>query len=334
MSSDLEILTTLLDHDWFMRAYSLQVQTQRLFHRMAGFIGGQAYPMAPLSDPQTRIERNFFSTLFLVVIDRMAEGSPHLPLYAMVNQAMRVWVTSCDNILDDEYKEVLPFAFPGQGGRMRSVLGLLIADRVLTEYIADHHADQEILRKAGRVSLAALASSALQECEEEARPVPVLSSQTILAEVHQRKTGDLFRAPLALPEALEAIPAGRIQAAHLAAEQFGLACQVLDDIKDVAIDVRSGRHNLLVSLAFETGALAEPTLAELRLDSAAWEAWDRFPGLAAAAWGLAEERFVRSFQALEELGIGLSGDERAGIVSLMGRLLGVPRLSVNREAAA
>ena len=133
MDSDPRILANLLDRDWFRRAYDLQARTQRVFHRLASRVGGQACPLAPLGRAQVQIERNFFSTLFLVVTGQMVGDSPYLPLYAMVNQAMRAWVTACDNLLDDEYKEVLPFAIQGQGGRVRSVLTLLIADRVLSE---------------------------------------------------------------------------------------------------------------------------------------------------------------------------------------------------------
>ncbi len=331
--SDLQILKHLLAQGWFQQAFHLQIETQRLFHRLASQIAGSSCRIARISPSQVQIERNFFSTFFLVVTRQMVGDSPYLPLYALVNQAMRAWVTACDNILDDEYKEVLPFAFAGEGGRMRSILTLLIADRVLTEYLADHYPDDAMLRQAGRVSLAALASSALQECEEESRPVPVLPSRKILVDVHQRKTGDLFRAPLAMPETLERIPKDRLQAGHTATEQFGLACQIVDDIKDMPADVLSGRHNLLVSLAFEMDALTHRTLSDLRQEPGDWETWDRFPAACDTAWELAQERFGRSFEALGELGVSLSREERIGIVRLMARLLRVPLPETMREEA-
>jgi hypothetical protein len=335
VKSDFQILQHLLGQGWFKQAFSLQIQTQRVFHRMASQIAGASCRIARICPAQIQIERNFFSTFFLVVTRQMVGDSPYLPLYAMVNQAMRAWVTACDNILDDEYKEVLPFAFAGQGGRMRSILTLLIADRVLTEYVADHYSDLEMLRRIGRVSLDALASSALQECEEEDRPVPILPSRKILAEVHQHKTGDLFRAPLAMPEALETIPKDRMRAGHTAAEQFGLACQIIDDIKDMPADVQTGRHSLPVSLAVEMETLTPETLSELRREVPNWEAWDRFPAICDAAWQLAQERFSRSFEAMAQLGVTLSSEERIGIVRLMGRLLRVPLpATMNEETLA
>jgi len=84
----------------------------------------------------------------------------------MVNQSMRAWVTACDNILDDEYEEAFPFDFAGGGTRMRSVLTLLLADRVVTEFISRRlsawRANGDLAANVGRISLRALAPSAAE----------------------------------------------------------------------------------------------------------------------------------------------------------------------------
>lgn len=307
------------------RAFRLQVRTVRWFHRQARAVAGTACPVAVLPASALRGERNVFSTLFLAVTAQMLGQSRYLPLYAVVNQGMRAWVTACDNLLDDEYREVIPFA-RAVGDRTRSVLTLLIADRVVAEYITRWH-DRDTLVAALRVSLAALVPSALQESEEEARPVPLLTPDRILDDVHVRKTGDLFLAPLALPLNLEPPPPGRAAWARQALKPFGLACQILDDIKDLPEDLRDGRHNLLASLEVRRGRAPEALRRRVRGGRPAWNSWERFPAACAEAWGLALERFAQAFEAWTALGLRLGVDERAGVVSLMARLLGVPVLA-------
>ncbi|MDD4890280.1 MAG: class 1 isoprenoid biosynthesis enzyme [Phycisphaerae bacterium] len=313
----------LLADPRFGRAFQLQVQAAREFHARAADIAGDECPIGPLDPDSLRVERNFFSTLFLAVTDAMVPASRYLPLYAMVNQAMRAWVTACDNVLDDEYKEIFPFTAAGQGRRMRSVLTLLLADRVLVEFALDRFGDAQRVRQIGRRSLAALVPSAVQESEEEQRDGDVAPVELVLEDIHNRKTGDLFVAPLAVPIAIESQDPARADAAKTALRQFGLACQVLDDINDLPDDLRAGRHNLLASiLAHRLNCVAD--LGPLRrLLGVAWSADRRFPEACELAWELAADRFARSFDNLELLGLPLVIDDRRQIVNFMCHLLRV-----------
>jgi hypothetical protein len=319
---------SLMAQEAFLEAFRLQVATQETFHDLARRVSADACPLGPLSQDAVRIERNFFSTLFLGVTRLLVGESRYMLLYAMVNQGMRAWVTACDNILDDEYKEVFPFTSAGRGDRMRSVLTLLLADRVIVEFVLDRYGDSELLRQVGRVSLSALASSAVQESEEEVRPVVVVSPERILDDVHARKTGDLFVAPLALPLAIERVPPARAAEGLAMLRQFGLACQVLDDIKDMPDDLRSGRHNLLVSILAHRLGQAE-LVERLRAETdATWQPWDRFPGACGMAWSMAEEKFGRSMDSLESLGLPLAPADRDAVVKWMCHLLRVPDRTV------
>lgn len=325
---------SFLVEERFMEAFRLQVATQETFHAIAKRITAESCPLGGLSDDAVRIERNFFSTLFLAVTGLMVGSSRYLPLYAMVNQGMRAWVTACDNILDDECKEIFPFTSAGRGDRMRSVLTLLLADRVVVEYVLDQFGDIELTRRVGRLSLSGLLSSAIQESEEELRPVAVVSPERIMADVHMRKTGDLFVAPLALPLALEQISPRR---AHLASDmlrQFGLGCQILDDIKDMPSDVRSGRHNLLVSILSHRPGQAL-LVERLRTEpDRQWEAWDRFPEACTIAWAMGRQRFNDSLDKLELLGlpVPVTTVERESLMEWMCHLLQVPVLSARLDA--
>lgn len=308
----------------FMAALELQKTTLAQFHDIAGRVCGQSCPLKPPAANAMSLERNFFSSLFLAVTRAMVGDSPYLPLYAMVNQGMRAWVTACDNILDDEYKEIFAFDLPAGGQRMRSVLTLMLADRVLAEYVADHYPRRAVLREVGRVSLAALMSSATQECEEEQRPVTIRPPRDILTDIHVRKTGDLFAAPLALPLRLERPDERLARAARQALTQFGLACQVLDDIRDMPADIASGRHNLLVSLlAFGRGEGRISAGAYLPGDRGDWMAWERFPAVCAEAEALASRRFKASFSAMSELGLPVGPLQRRMVVEWMYTLLKV-----------
>ena len=77
-----------------------------------------------------------------------------------VNQCLRGMVTGCDNILDDEYKTTLETDLPPQAHRFRSVLDIMVADRVLFTLLVDHcrrhDLPMERALQAGTASLRAL----------------------------------------------------------------------------------------------------------------------------------------------------------------------------------
>jgi len=199
------------------------------------------------------LDRNFFSALFLYSYHRCRVAEDRRILYAAVNQCLRGMVTGCDNLLDDEYKETLETDLPKEGTRFRSVLDIMVSERVLFEILLDcaEHRDipPELLRKAVRASLQALTRSGSQEASEEAGVSGRrLSPDAVLSTVHHYKTGLLFLCPWALPAVIERpLPSG---IAHVknALYKIGIACQMLDDMVDLARDVRQRRHNYVASV--------------------------------------------------------------------------------------
>ena len=99
-------LGVLLSCPAFLEGLDLQARTIDRFHRLAAEVAGPTCPVLAPPAEAMGIERNFFSTFFLAVTRQLVGPSRFMPLYAMVNQGMRAWVTACDNILDDEYKAV------------------------------------------------------------------------------------------------------------------------------------------------------------------------------------------------------------------------------------
>lgn len=84
------------------------------------------------------LQRNFFSALFMYSYFRAGIAKDRRILYAAVNQCLRGMVTGCDNILDDEYKKTLETDLPQQAQRFRSVLDIMVSDRILTEILLEY----------------------------------------------------------------------------------------------------------------------------------------------------------------------------------------------------
>ncbi|HOW96917.1 MAG TPA: hypothetical protein P5567_13385 [Kiritimatiellia bacterium] len=257
--------------------------------------------------------KNIFSTLFHSVYHLLGVPAPRRMLYGKMIHLFRVWVTSADNLLDDEDKVVVPLEMPGSSRVMRQVVALMAADRVLAELLAEAAASGLIEAEQGallaRESLRRLLPSAAQEATEEGgigeRPPP----EHVLGVIHRLKTGLLFNVAFLGPDLLEPdLAAGRRQDLKEALMQFGLGCQLLDDVRDLARDLIEGRHNYVLSVLAHTEPAA---LADLR--AAARDVSDRLylrvphAALPAVRRGLGLMR--GGLRTLGEAGLGFGGAE-------------------------
>ncbi len=205
----------------------------------------------PLPDEWLGWRKNIFSTLFQSVYHLMDIPAARRSLYGKLIHLFRIWVTSADNLLDGEDKDVVPLVMPGSARVMRQVVAVMAADRVLAEVLNDA-VEQGVLSPVqrdalARESLRRLLPSAAQEATEEggiaSRPPP----EEVLGTIHRLKTGLLFNVAFVGPEIVE--PAATARAAPLrnGLMDFGLGCQVLDDIRDMARDLLERRHNIVLS---------------------------------------------------------------------------------------
>ncbi len=197
--------------------------------------------------------KNIFSTLFYSTYLALDIPRPRRLLYGKLNHLFRIWVTSADNLLDDEDKCVLPLVMPGTSRVMREVVTLMAADRVLRRLLCDAVDQGEITPlqadKISDESLRCLLPSAAQEASEEGgvtvRPPPAY----VLDTIHVLKTGLLFNIPFTgvdiVEEDIDRSRLGRIKQALLL---FGCGCQILDDIRDLARDFAERRHNYVLSV--------------------------------------------------------------------------------------
>ena len=197
--------------------------------------------------------KNLFSTLFYSAYLALGISQPRRMLYGKLNHLFRIWVTSADNLLDDEDKCVLPLMMPGQSRVMREVIAIMTADRVLWHILKEAVADNTVtLNQADELaeqSLRCLLPSAAQEASEEGgitkRPLP----DYVLNTIHMLKTCMLFNVPFLGVDVVEtAVDRKQVNRLKAALLLFGGGCQVLDDVRDVGRDFVERRHNYVLSV--------------------------------------------------------------------------------------
>ncbi len=245
---------SLMEWPLWREAYSLQRQVVQSFHEDAEAILKDACPLRPFAEELVQMERNLFSIFFQVCTQPLELSADQKLFYARVSQCLRALVTGCDNLLDDEFKEVIPFALTGSGSRFRSVMTIMTADRIISNLAAAELAAGKFslaqVEKLSRVVMAVLTPSGLEEHEEESLDkLTIPTPEQIIKKVHHLKTGLLFRAPLDLIAGLEN---GHNETSASVAEGlrlFGIGCQMLDDLKDVSDDITTKHFNAVVSYA-------------------------------------------------------------------------------------
>ena len=224
-------------------------------------LAGSAIRLIPVAEDHFSLERNFFSTLFLYSYYRAGITTQKRTIYVAINQCLRGMVTGCDNVLDNEYKMTLDTDLPADATRFRSILDIMVSDRVLSDLLTDLCQSGQItfdqMRSANAASLRSLARSGVEEASEEAGIRHHLSSEDILTHVHHLKTGMLFRCVWAIPAIIEArIPDGS-SAMEASLYRIGMGCQVFDDMVDLLLDIGMKRHNYVAALAREQLSAAE-----------------------------------------------------------------------------
>jgi len=204
------------------------------------------------SEDYFSLENNFFSALFLYSYFRGGFLRQKRVLFAAMNQCLRGMVTGCDNILDNEYKKTLDTDLPANAIKFRSILDIMVSDRILVAIMHKGVQDGEFafehILQASTASLHALLQSGVQEASEEQGAGDTLKPEEILSKIHPLKTGILFQAPWVLPELMEIRNLNAIAGIKEGLFQIGMGCQILDDMVDLSMDAQMNRHNYIVSL--------------------------------------------------------------------------------------
>ena len=291
------------------------------------------YAVRPAALPEANLgwRKNIFSTLFQSVYHLLDIPAPRRLLYGKLIHLFRIWVTSADNLLDGEDKVVVPVSMPGSARVMRQVVAVMAADRVLADILQQAVADGVLAPfqrdELARESLRRLLPSAAQEATEEGGITVRPPAEDVLNVIHRLKTGLLFNVAFVGPEIVE--PAGSARAARLRAAlmDFGLGCQLLDDIRDLARDLIEQRHNYVLSiLAHENPVLLEELRARTRDVSA--RLYLEVPQyiLPAARRGL--DLLVSGLRVLGEAGLGYDGVQAESMARAMFPVLDLEGLPV------
>ena len=285
----------------------------------------------PLPEANLGWRKNLFSTLFQSVYHLMEIPAPRRLLYGQLIHLFRIWVTSADNLLDGEDKEVVPISMPGSARIMRQVVAVMAADRVLAEILNDAVAQGLITAvqrdELARESLRRLLPSAAQEATEEGgiavRPPP----EEVLDVIHRLKTGLLFHLAFVGPEIVEPAAFARTARLREGLMDFGLGCQVLDDVRDLARDLLEKRHNYLLSvLAHQAPERLEELAA--RAQSVSDRLYLDVPQFALPAARRGFDLLVSGLRTLGEAGLGYDGAQAESMARAMFPVLDLEGLSV------
>jgi hypothetical protein len=215
-------------------------------------------PPPQRSGPLRYTRKNFFSILFLAVYRAMGIHEERRLLYGVINHAIRGIVTAADNILDDEYKEMLPLRFAAGASRFKSIMHLLLFDRILYQ-VVDDAVEKRIISAEDRprilqTILDALVPIGEEEATEEGGVDRILTPAEIIEQIHRHKGGNLLRLAFVAPLLVESGRHERVELADRGVYRIGLALQVIDDLTDFHEDLRDRHHNYLASTIHHEGS--------------------------------------------------------------------------------
>ncbi len=245
----------LLEIDLFKK--SLSEQKSVIYHfwsKGEQILEGSGINLKPVPREWTSWKHNYFSVLFIAVFFLFKISLPRLKLFARLNHCLRSWVTACDNLLDDELKELIITDLPDDARIFKSVHTLLVTDRIFFSFLMDAVKDKTITKEEMEqllnISLSSISVSGREEAEEEGGVDYSLSPEEILNNVHLAKTGRLFSAPLAAPMALGDIEEADTKFRNInnGLISLGIGCQILDDLSDIGMDLYNRKYNYLAAL--------------------------------------------------------------------------------------
>ncbi len=278
-------------------------------------------------------QRNFFSILFLSVYRALEIEKNHRIFYGVINHCLRGLVTGTDNLLDDEYKELLPLNFPAPAIRFKSVMHLLLFDRIMAGVIED--AVQKGLfsrQEAAKIHselFRALVPIGAEEALEEGGVTEIISPADILSSIHMYKGGKLLCLAFVTPLLIEKQKLALLKKADEGIYSIGLALQVIDDLTDFYADIRDQRHNYLVSSIYFEGTAQEKEMLGKSLaarNMAGPPIETAYPDSVSRVMQRAIGEALHGFALLAEAGFWFDRRQAMGVIRYLFYLRGVKNL--------
>ncbi|OQX15580.1 MAG: hypothetical protein BWK76_12915 [Desulfobulbaceae bacterium A2] len=275
-------------------------------------------------------QKNFFSSLFLSIYQTLDITPDRRSFYGVINHCLRGIVTGADNLLDAEYKEMLPLDFAPGAIRFKSVMHILLFDRILCREVR-RAADEGIIEVTQMESLHkalldALVPIGAEEASEEGGVDVILSPAEICSSVHMFKGGKLLCLAFVAPLHLEANR--RLRIAEAGVYSIGMALQLIDDLTDLFDDIRDRRHNYLASVIQHEGLVEERGQLERLREGAApvGQVETMFPNSVRVVMARAIGEAASGFDRLSEAGHWIEREQAMQLIRFLFRLRGVKRL--------
>ena len=328
----------------FQKSMTVQKAVIRHFWEKAHLIlEGSGIHLKPIPKSWTSLRHNYFSVLFIAIFFILEIPIQRLKLFSELNHCLRSWVTACDNLLDNELKEIVVTDLPEDAHRFKSVHTLLLTDRIFFSFLLDAVeastlSHSEMVRLLN-TSLTAISASGREEAEEEGGVGEAPPPEQILHRVHVAKTGQLFTSPLSAPLALGDIDlkTPKVSCIKEGLTAFGLGCQILDDISDLGTDLHDRKYNYLASLIHHGGNQHErDLLSKLQSGPPGMDGrqqptglYRQFPGASEKAFTEATNQLQQALTLLSEAGLPLSRMNRELFVNILVKVFHHPNRLFN-----
>ncbi len=278
-----------------------------------------------------QFKKNLFSTLFISLFHILKISPRRRKLYASLNHLFRCWVTSADNLLDNEDKVTFALKMPNDSRVMRQVVSIMLADRIMNQLLAEARTEGSISEEHAKIisekSLQILLPSAAEEGMEELGLPQIPHPDFVISEIHPVKTGILFHIPFLGPEFIEeSVDVVQLAELKSAMMDFGLGCQILDDIRDLSRDFQEKRANYFISQLYYNCPDSEYRRLETLQESANLDLYvaDQFPEVLALCENLAMEKLNSAIDRLDKHGLSGFKLAKKQIVHFLLKALDLP----------
>lgn len=311
----------LLNIDLFKKSLDEQKDVLKSFWTKAeDILDDSGIGVLPIPESWNHLKHNYFSVLFIAIFQTLEIPTPRLKLYAKLNHCLRSWVTACDNLLDDELKEIIITDLPPNAKIFKSVHATLLTDRIFFSFLMDALKEKTIsdreMRLLLNISLNSISVSGLEEAQEEGGIKDYISPEAIIEKIHYAKTGRLFTATLSAPLELGDIDIKdeKVKQIYDGLISLGIGCQILDDISDIDMDINNEKYNYLSSLILASDDETEKHHLESLLSNKNTTGdqinlYQEFPKASSIALNNSIQWLKKAFQGLNNGGINLSMNE-------------------------
>lgn len=289
--------------------------------------------LGAIPDEFYALKKNLFSTLFQSVYHLLKIPESRRLLYGKLNHLFRIWVTSADNLLDNEDKIVVPIEIAGSSRVMRQVISVMLADRILNavtdQAVHDRTLTENQASLLSQKTLEVLLPSAAEEASEENGITHRPDADYVLNTIHRLKTGLLFHVPFLCPDTIETdLDKKTLTLCKEGLMSFGIGCQILDDIRDIAKDHLEKRHNYVLSKLFADNPLYITKLNDIEsvigVDS---NIFNLFPDVVHPAADKALQYLTDGLLSLGSAGLGINQNAARLLGLGMFEILGVGELA-------